>query len=131
MSNLQAEFLRIKLRDFDRVLAEKRKISKIYQQAFGPVPLTSNTEHSWHVYPLLVKDRSEFVERLKNLVEIKSHYARAVHQYPAFATQANLPVTEWVAAHQVSVPIYPGIDHAGVIEAIAPLRDCFTEFPVA
>ena len=129
MSNLQAEFLRIKLRDFDRVLAEKRQVAKTYQQAFGPVSITNHTEHSWHVYPLLVKDRVAFIDQLQDRVELKSHYARAVHQYPAFATDVDLPVTEWVAEHQASVPIYPGVDYAGVIEAIAPLRDHFTKFP--
>ena len=126
MSNLQAEFLRIKLEDFDRVLAEKRRVADIYQAAFGPVAVTAGAEHSWHVYPVLVSDRDAFVQGLAGAVDTKSHYNRAVHQYSAFVSVDVLPVTEWVAAHQVSLPIYPSVDYVGVIQAVTPFKHLLT-----
>ena len=128
MSNLQAEFLRIKLADFDRVLAEKRRIAGIYQAAFGDQAVTDGAEHSWHVYPVLVRDRDAFTQALATTVETKSHYNRAVHQYPAFSATTPLLVTEWVAAHQVSLPIYPGVDYVGVIQAVTPLKHMFIRY---
>jgi dTDP-4-amino-4,6-dideoxygalactose transaminase len=118
MANIQAEFLRVKLQTFDLVLAEKRKIAKEYNNHFKYIKTASDVNHSYHVYPILVKNRDKFIAEAKSKVDLKSHYPVPVHQLTAYRESYWLPVTEHIAATEVSLPIYPGVDYNSVIEII-------------
>ena len=117
MANIQAEFLRIKLKNFDSVLEEKRKIAKEYNKHFSYIK-TKNSNHSYHVYPILVNDREKLIAGVKSKLELKMHYPVPVHRLASYRAPYSLPVTDWVSSKQVSLPIYPGVDHESVIEAI-------------
>lgn len=124
MSNLQAEFLRIKLRSFDKVLEEKRNIAEHYNKHFNYVKTLENVNHSYHVYPILVKDRNSFISDLKSKIELKSHYPVPVHQLTSYRNSVHLPNTENISKHQVSLPIYPGVDYTSVIEILNDHTSC-------
>lgn len=120
MSNLQAEFLRIKLKVYNDILEEKKQIAKYYDdnliKSFCFV--NSNVEHSYHVYPIIVSKRKQFVEKISNMVETKTHYDRPVHKYFSHMQGASLPITEKIARTELSLPIYPGLDYKKVVEII-------------
>lgn len=118
MANIQAEFLRVKLQTFESVLAEKRKIAEEYNKHFKYIKTASDVNHSYHVYPILVKNRDKFIAEIKATVDLKSHYPVPVHQLTAYRESYYLPVTEHIAATEVSLPIYPGVDYNSVIEII-------------
>lgn len=118
MSNLQAELLRIKLRDFPRVLAAKREAASRYDRHFGYARTRDNVEHSYHVYPIMAHDRDALVQACQSRVQLRCHYPTPVHRLPAYRQSVHLPITEHVARHQVSLPMYPGVDVATVIETI-------------
>lgn len=115
MSNIQAEFLRIKLRNFNKVLEEKRKIAEHYNSIFNYVQ-TKNVEHSYHIYPILCKNRNQIIQDLKNKIELKVHYPLPVHRLSAYRKSYNLPVSDMIASHEISLPIYPGVDYDKVME---------------
>ena len=117
MANIQAEFLRIKLKSFNSVLEEKRKIADEYNKHFSYVK-TKNSNHSYHIYPILVNNREKFIAEVKSKLELKMHYPVPVHRLTAYRAPYSLPVTEWVSSNQVSIPIYPGVDYKSVIEII-------------
>lgn len=123
MSNIQAEFLRIKLKKFNEVLDEKRSIAAAYNKKFTYVKTDPGVDHSYHVYPILVSSRKIFTEKSKPFVETKSHYPVPVHKLSGYKTPVVLPVTERISLHEVSLPIYPGLDYKLVIDSIENILD--------
>lgn len=117
MANIQAEFLRIKLKNFDYVLQEKRKIAEEYNKHFSYVK-TINAEHSYHIYPILIHDREKFIAEVKSKVDLKMHYPVPVHRLTSYRSPSSLPITDWISSKQVSLPIYPGVDYKSVIEIV-------------
>jgi dTDP-4-amino-4,6-dideoxygalactose transaminase len=117
MANIQAEFLRIKLKNFDVVLEEKRKIADEYNKHFSYVT-TKNSNHSYHIYPILVNDREKLIADVKSKLDLKIHYPVPVHRLTAYRAPYSLPVTDWVSSKQVSLPIYPGVDYERVINIV-------------
>lgn len=118
MSNLQAEFLRIKLKTFDDVLEEKRNIANEYNKHFKNVNTLEGVDHSYHIYPILSNDRSTLMSSVKPDLDLKCHYPLPVHKLTAYKTDINLPITENISSTQVSLPIYPGVDYKKVIEIL-------------
>lgn len=118
MANIQAEFLRVKLKGFNEVLEIKRSIANEYNKHFNYIFTNNNVKHSYHVYPILVKDRDSFITNVKNDIELKGHYPIPVHKLYSYRLPFSLPVTEHVSAHEVSLPIYPGVDYKKVIEIV-------------
>lgn len=118
MANIQAEFLRVKLRYFDQVLDKKREIAKKYSEHFNYASNNDGVNHSFHIYPILMKNRDDVIKLLKNKVDLKVHYPIPVHRLSAYRDSCYLPVTDKVAFNEISLPIYPGVDCNSVIEAI-------------
>jgi dTDP-4-amino-4,6-dideoxygalactose transaminase len=119
MSNIQAEFLRIKLKHLDWVLAEKTKVANIYRKFLKSYIYTDpHVKHSFHIYPILTKNRDKIIASLANQVELKAHYSIPCHRLPQYKQSIKLPITEQWAKHTLSLPIYPGVKHTKVIEAL-------------
>ena len=118
MSNLQAEFLRIKLKCFDQILEEKITIANSYNTNFDWCKTKTNVKHSYHVYPILVKNRENFIDKIKDKVETKIHYDKPVHKFLSHKQGVHLPITERIANEELSLPIYPGVNYNKVIEVI-------------
>lgn len=118
MANIQSEFLRVKLRSFNDVLKEKRVIASEYNKHFSYVKTREGVEHSYHIYPILVRDRDAFISGNKTKIDLKSHYPIPVHKLTAYRESYNLPISDHVSKSEVSLPIYPGVDWNKVIEII-------------
>ena len=120
MSTINARFLYHKIDNFKKVLEEKTKIAKEYDKHFSNCSVRGKVTHSYHIYPILHKDRDKLISYAKeNDVELKCHYPLPVHKLPAYKTDKySLPITDLVSSQQVSLPIYPGVDYKKVIEVI-------------
>jgi len=118
MANIQAEFLRIKLKTFNHVLEQKRLVAEEYNKHFNFVKTKHGVNHSYHVYPILAKSRDQLINNVKPELDLKSHYPLPVHKLTAYKESYWLPVTEKIAAHEVSLPIYPGVNYQRVIEIL-------------
>ena len=120
MSTMNARFLYHKIDNYKKVLKEKTKIAKEYDKHFRNCSVRGQVTHSYHIYPILHKDRDNLISYAKeNDVELKCHYPLPVHKLPAYKTDKySLPITDLVSSQQVSLPIYPGVDYKKVIEVI-------------
>ena len=127
MSNIQAEFLRIKLNSFDLVLKEKTYIAKEYNKVFNYIR-TNNVKHSYHIYPILCNNRNKVIDDLKDKIDLKVHYPIPVHRLQAYKQSYNLPITDHIAFHEISLPIYPGLDFN---KAIQILKEYFDDNPTS
>tara|TARA_B100000902_G_scaffold383281_1_gene421942 strand:+ start:493 stop:1557 length:1065 start_codon:yes stop_codon:yes gene_type:complete len=124
MSNLNAEFVRLKIEHYKKVLEEKRNIAKNYNRHFGNCLIDGDVKHSYHIYPILAPHRERLImSAAKHGVELKCHYPLPVHKLKGYKTDKySLPVTDIISSQQVSLPIYPGVDWKRVVEVVEEFR---------
>ena len=121
MASIQAEVLRVKLQKYSDVLSAKEEIADYYQENLQKVFVRRNVRHSWHIYPYLIDekyDREDFIKKLSEKLELKTHYPVPIHRLSAYKSSYELPNTDFVANHQVSIPIYPEVEKEKVVEII-------------
>lgn len=122
MDNLQAEFLSVKLKYYPKILEEKRKIADEYNKYFTNINTVKGVKHSYNIYTVLVNDRHSVVECIKNSVQTRVYYSVPVSsQKPYMFNNDNLNNTNLLANKQLSLPIYPGVDYAAVINTFKEL----------
>lgn len=137
LDELQAAFLRIKLRHLDRWNEIRRSLANRYAAALAPLEArfegfgipheASNCEHVWHLYVVRVRDREVIQRRLhKRGIGTLIHYPIPTHrQAPYLTTHASykLPLTEELAATVLSLPMGAHLSNFDVDEVGASLAD--------
>lgn len=139
LDELQAAFLRVKLRHLDQVTQRRREIARVYLQLLADVPgigLPVDETcggHAWHLFVIRVAARENLMRRLAaSGVETLVHYPTPPHRQRAFAPDVdflprNLPVTEAAAKEVLSLPMGPHLSDADVelvCESIAAAMAC-------
>ena len=119
IDEIQAAVLTVKLRYLDEDNTRRRAIADIYSELLppnlaSPSPnasfLTANSSSVFHVFPIFTEQR-EALQRylLSEGVETNIHYPIPPHRqrcFPQF-NHLSLPVTERLAATELSLPISP------------------------
>jgi len=133
MSNINARFISLKLKYYPEVLREKQEIADYYNKHLDYCYTQEGVEHSYHIYPILHRDRNKLIERCSNDLQLKKHYDKPVHANPLYRmgktncticndveniVDIDLPVTEKISNSQVSLPIYPGVNKEKVIDIL-------------
>jgi len=127
---LQAAILRVKLPHLEDWNGRRRQIAAHYRTGIQasevtlPRTLDGNT-HVYHQFSIQVPDRDDLRSALQDRgIPTAIHYPIPLHQQPAFreiGRNLGLAVSEQVAAHIISLPIYPEMppaDRETVIDAI-------------
>lgn len=122
LDELQAAFLRVKLRYLDEDNAHRRKMAALYRSqlhlpdlklpAAGP-----EEENVWHIFPVFHPRRSALSEHLKeNGVQTNIHYPTPPHKQGAYPELAHLhlPVTERLHGEELSLPMGPTLKEEDV-----------------
>lgn len=120
LDELQAAFLTVKLKYLDKWNEERRKIASIYNQEiknkklFLPKLPQNIEQHVFHIYPVLVKNRSDFLKYMKEKsICVNVHYPKPIIQQKAYENCGehikDYPVTKRICAEEVSLPLYPGM----------------------
>jgi dTDP-4-amino-4,6-dideoxygalactose transaminase len=132
LDSLQAAILRAKLPFLDRWNERRRALAATYSTllATGPVDVPDDGDHVFHLYVVRVRERDTVRRALAERgIETAVHYARAVHQHPAYAhlnVEGRLRVSEQLSAEVLSLPLYPGLAESEVervaqaLAAVAP-----------
>ena len=114
LDELQAAFLRIKLRTLDADNEHRRKIAAFYNQhlsnAYVRIPHlpSRREEHVWHLYVVRVEDRDRFAAYLEaEGIQTVIHYPVPPTQQVAYEELAalQLPLTEAIHREVISLPI--------------------------
>ena len=122
MDNLQAEFVSIKLKYYPKVLEEKIKVAEKYNEYFSNISTVNGATHSYNIYTVLVNDRQEVMEKLSDRVQTRVYYNVPVSSTrPYIFNRENLIYTNLLAEKQLSLPIYPEVDYAAVIDSFKEL----------
>jgi dTDP-3-amino-3,4,6-trideoxy-alpha-D-glucose transaminase len=117
LDELQAAFLRVRLRILDRWNARRAEQAQYYQQTLAGLPglsllaVAPQTDPAWHVFVVRHTDRDRLRDHLTAAgVGTSIHYPIPPHRSPAYSARyqgVELPITERVAGEVVSLPIGP------------------------
>lgn len=131
LDEVQAAFLRIKLRHLDRWNARRMEIAEQYRDGIHnpkvilPAVGEGNT-HVYHIYALRCQERDALEQHLNERgIGTNKHYPIPIHLQGAYAQldihQGELPLAEEISATELSIPMYYGMTEEEVryvVEAI-------------
>ena len=134
IDEIQAAFLRIKLRDLDRTNQRRQAIAQRYFDGIRNEHITlpysdsaiPHLESVFHIFPIFCPHRAALQTYLRQQnIETLIHYPIAIHQQPCMqppTTNTHFPVAESIAANELSLPISPQLTDAEVDHIINALN---------
>ena len=130
LDEVQAAFLRIKLRYLDRTNERRRAIAKRYSEEINNPKITLPTwsggdDHVFHLFVVRCAKRDDLQAYLKAQgVHTIIHYPIPPHQQEALKEYHDLsfPVTEQIHREVLSIPLHPVMDDATVSQIISLLN---------
>lgn len=134
LDELQAAFLRIKLKHFPAALKRRQYLAALYAEKLRgtlvtPLSINPTVEHSQHLYVVQSAQRPALIEHLSHAgIGHGIHYPQPVHLMEAYQSlgykPGALPTTERAAQNVLSLPLYPEMSDV----AICDIHECLREF---
>lgn len=123
LDSIQAAILKVKLRHLDTYIDARRAVAEAYDAVFASIPgvripfRSADSRHVFHQYTLILEsaDRNALQAHLA-AADIPSmiYYPIPAHKQQMFATfnlqYLQLPQTEWLCNHVISLPIHTEMD---------------------
>lgn len=133
LDELQAAFLRIKLRELDKDNVRRNEIAEIYSSVIDNLNLKApasilNTFHVYHLYVIESENRDELAKFLNSKgIGTALHYPLPIHLQPAYRGRIRggetLHQTELLYKNILSVPMYPELSSLDVERVIEAFKD--------
>jgi dTDP-4-amino-4,6-dideoxygalactose transaminase len=124
LDEIQAAFLRIKLKHLDAWTKERQGLAGKYLAGITNKKITlpvvmPNQTHVWHIFAIRCKERAKLQQYLEeNGVGTNIHYPTAMHLQKAFAymnlPRGSFPIAEEIADTELSLPLYIGMTDAEI-----------------
>jgi len=115
LTDVQAALGTSQLAKLDRFVARREALARRYDEELAdldlvlPAPAPEGWVHARHLYPVLVEHRAERYEQLHAAgIGAQVHHV-PIHHHPAYAAGTrpeDLPLTEAVYAHLLSLPLF-------------------------
>lgn len=119
LDEVQAAFLRIKLKNLDKWNEDRRKIAQKYIDGINNPKITKPSEadyanHVWHLFVVRTEKRDEFQKYLNdNGIGTTIHYPIPMHMQGAYEelgiSKGILPLAEKISNEVISLPIWYGM----------------------
>lgn len=134
LDEIQAAVLSVKLQCLENWNHERRRIAKRFATeitnsniVLPNIELGNMSEHVFHIYPILVKDRDSFIEYLEECgIGHNVHYPIPIPMQKAYSEyikeMEKIPVTRRICEEEVSIPLYPGMLEEEVTYIISKLN---------
>jgi len=133
LDELQAAFLRIKLRNLVRWNDEREVIAQKYLNEISnpyialPLPSDQNYQSVWHIFPVMCKERDKLIDYLKDKgIGTICHYPIPMHMQGAYADlnipEGALPKAEEISKCELSIPLYYGMTEENIKHVINALN---------
>ena len=123
LDGLQAAILAVKLQHLDDWIARRREVAARYDEYFGGyIPQWNVARHSYHQYPVLVKERSRVQAILKERgVRTGLHYPFILPDLPPYRDYANgvYPNAQLLSTTELSLPVHEMLTNGEVDMVIA------------
>lgn len=132
LDEMQAGFLRIKLKHLDEYNLERNEIADRYCTEINNSKIVlpqigKNRTHVWHIFAVMCKERDDFINYLKeNGIETAIHYPIAISEQIAYENDklSKLSIANKIAAEEVSLPMFIGMTK----EEVNYIIDVINEF---
>ena len=132
LDEMQAGFLRIKLKHLDEYNLERNKVAVRYCTEINNSKIVlpqigKNRTHVWHIFAVMCKERDDFINYLKeNGIETAIHYPIAISEQIAYENDklSKLSIANKIAAEEVSLPMFIGMTK----EEVNYIIDVINEF---
>lgn len=126
LDEIQAAVLDVKLKYLVEDNAHRKAVAKMYYEGINnpllKLPdLLPDDQNAYHLFPILCEKRDVLHDYLEqNGVGTVIHYPIAPHKQECYKqwNEMNLPITEYIADHELSLPIGPSIREEEVKEVI-------------
>jgi dTDP-4-amino-4,6-dideoxygalactose transaminase len=129
LDELQAAFLRVKLRHLDEYIAERSEIAQRYLTGItNPLVMlpqvSTNRNHTWHIFAVRCKQRDALCAYLEGKsIGTNKHYPITIADQGAYRGDGLVatPLARALAAEEISLPLYVGMsikEQRHVIDAI-------------
>jgi dTDP-3-amino-3,4,6-trideoxy-alpha-D-glucose transaminase len=136
LDSLQAAILIVKLSRLEQWNAQRRERAALYRELLAGVgdltiqPPTVYTDHIYHLFIIETAHRDALRLHLKESgVETGIHYPIPIHLLPAYAdleyARGDFPITEKLATHSLSLPMFPELTEAQVRYVAAQIATFF------
>ncbi|MFA6030810.1 MAG: DegT/DnrJ/EryC1/StrS family aminotransferase [Elusimicrobiota bacterium] len=133
LDELQAAFLRIKLRRLAAWNEKRSKIAALYRRELKGLPVTPPTEdaagtrHVYHLFVARAQKRDALLEALtKAEVGCAVYYPVALHMQPAFKDlgrrEGDFPVSEQACREAIALPMYPDLSEESALRVTSEIR---------
>lgn len=133
IDELQAAFLRVKLRKLDEWNARRGALAEAYLEGLRGAPgiglphVPPWAEPVWHLFAIRCADRDKLQARLRAAgIETLIHYPVPPHQSGAYRSSGfaagAFPVAESIAATELSLPLGPHMNRDEVDRVIQAIR---------
>lgn len=123
LDELQAAFLRVKLKHLDHWNEARRNIAVFYERELDsrhyilPKKM-ANEENVYHIFPILCDSRDRLQNYLKeNGIGTNIHYPKPIYRQEAYIDEfqgQSFPVTDRICEQELSLPIFPGMSQSQV-----------------
>jgi len=116
MDGIQGAILNVKLKKLKSWISLRRSIASEYKKKLNKYKIETSEEdigmyHTYHIFSIFTEDRNDLRRHLsKKGIQTAFHYPIPIHKQKPYLkkrTKNKLPITEWVAKSQLSLPIYP------------------------
>ena len=126
LDEVQAAFLRIKLKDLDATNKARQALADVYLKHITNPKVSlpdfhGGNDHVFHLFVVRVADRDGFLTHFgKEGIGSLIHYPIAPHKQEALKEYAHLsfPVAERIHKEVVSIPLYPGLSDDEMIKIV-------------
>lgn len=132
LDEMQAVILRAKLKRIDQYNKGRRHVGHLYSEFMADLPLTTPFEdglgeHVYHQYTVLCERRDDVMNALQEKqIACAIYYPVPLHRQNVFKQEyaaVSLPVTEFVAANCMALPICPFLEDDSIREIVGVIRD--------
>ena len=132
LDELQAAFLKTKLKFLDRDNKKRAIIANIYEKGFSSISKISlpkvleKRKHVWHLYVIRVKDRINLQKKIKRIAQTLIHYPLPPHLQECYASlnfkKGSFPISENIHKTIISLPISPVMDKKEATKIVKKIR---------
>lgn len=132
LDELQAAFLRVKLKKLDEWNARRKRIAEIYNEAFQNLletPFCENSDsHVYHLYVIKSTERERLIKHLETQkISTMIHYPFLLHEQKLFrqTSQKSLPNAEKIGKEILSLPLNPHLTDEEIESVIKAVKGFF------
>ena len=131
LDEIQAAVLNVKLRHLDEDNAHRATIAHLYYEELESLSgitlpiLLPEAQNVYHLFPILCDRRDELQQYLtENNIQTLIHYPIPPHKQKCYAEWniLSFPITEYIADHELSLPIGPCIKKDDIIEIVNKIK---------